>query len=125
MVNKSAKLFRLVIYTSSGSAYANTIIEHIDRHNLIHERLYRKDLVKKDDKLFKDLTKLSKDMSRTLIVDSKADTCLQTENHVKIGTFLGDANDGELKRLYMYFKDKVSEMQHNVDLRSLTSEFNN
>lgn len=125
MFKKSAKLFRLVIYTASGSAYANTIIEHIDRHNLIHERLYRKDLVKRDDRLFKDLTKLSRDLGRAVIVDSKADTCLQGENHIKISTFFGDKNDGELKRLMTFFKDKVSEMQHNVDLRSLALEFNN
>ena len=117
-------MFRLVIYTSSADIYANTVIEHIDRYNMIHERLYRKDLIKVDDKTIKDLTKLNKDMSRVLLVDSKTDGCLQSDNLIRIKPFFGNQDDAELKQLYMLFKDKISEIEHNIDLRSLAKEFN-
>lgn len=112
-----------MIYTASGSIYANTVIEHIDRYNLIHEKLYRRDLVKNNDRLVKDLTKFSKDMDRVLLVDSRPDSCLQQDNQIRISPYFGDSNDNELKRLSTFFKDKVSEMQHNVDLRTITQDF--
>ena len=111
------------MYTASGSSYANTVIEHIDRHNFIHERLYRKDNIKQGERLYKDLSKLSKDLSRALLIDSRADTCLQSVNQLRIKPYTGDASDNELKRLTSFFKDKVSEMQHNVDLRTLPADF--
>lgn len=116
-------MFRLVVYTASGSAYANTVIEAIDRHNLIHERLYRKDNVKVEEKLCKDLGKLSKHMDRALLIDSRAETCLQVENQLKIKSFYGDAKDTELRKLADFFKDKVSEIQHNIDLRELPDQY--
>ena len=90
---------------------------------MIHERLYRKDNVKRDDRLYKDLTRFSRHIDRALLVDSRADTCLQVENQLKISAFYGDSADIELKRLATFFKDRVSDLQHNVDLRTLPDEY--
>lgn len=124
LVKKAGKLFRLVLYTASGPAYADSIMEYVDPSNLIYERLYRKDLVKKNNKLEKDLSKFSSDMSRVLILDSKPDGVDPVENHLIIKPFVGhDPSDTELKKLIDFFKDRISEQQHNVDLREIINEF--
>lgn len=119
-VNKTSKLFRLAVFTASGPVYADKIIEHIDQYNLVYQRLYRKDMSKKGDKLIKDLTRFSNDMSRVIIVDSKVDGVYPIDNHFVIQSYNKfDPNDDELKKLAGFFRNRVSDQQHNVDLRDI------
>ena len=90
---------------------------------MINERLYRKDLVKKHDKMVKDLTKLNQDLSRVLLVDNRSDICLQTENQINIPHYNGRQDDNSLKGLADFFKDRISEIEHNIDLRSIARNF--
>jgi CTD small phosphatase-like protein 2 len=90
-----------VIFTASLPEYADYILNKLDPHNtLIGSRLYRYHTFIDKDAYIKDLKKLGRDLSKTLIVDNVAENFrLQPENGIFIKTWTGDPKDTVLMEL--------------------------
>jgi CTD small phosphatase-like protein 2 len=71
--------------------------------------LYRRHTIPTKNSYIKDLSKLGRDLNRTLIVDNvKENFCLQPENGLHISNFLGDEKDNELRKLSKDLKSNIN-----------------
>ena len=90
----------IFIFTSSQYSYAEEIIKLIDKNKIISKIYSRKDCSFYNDIFYKDLNKIKKDLSRTIIVDNFPEAyLLQHFNGLPIPPFMGDPNDNELLKL--------------------------
>ena len=80
--------------------YANTVLDTIDKKEVISRRLYRDSCTKTGDGLAKDLSKHFGDIRRVIIVDnSSLAISLQPENAIHCSDFRSDPNDRELEKI--------------------------
>ena len=98
--------------------------EAIDPHNMISERLYRKDIQKTANSLIHEIKSISSQPSSFILVDHKNNELVCKENYIQINPFLkGCEVNEELKDLTKHFKDRISEIQNNIDMRDVASQF--
>ena len=62
--------FEIVIFTAAVKDYADWILDRLDSNKLISHRLYRCSTTEQNGVFLKDLSKLGRDLSRTLIIDN-------------------------------------------------------
>ena len=95
------KIFEIVIFTAATKDYADSILNVIDPKNkFINHRLYRSHTIIYNFTFVKDLSKIGRDLNRTLIVDNLADNFkLQPNNGIQIGTWTDDMKDTQLNDL--------------------------
>jgi len=73
-LEKVSNFYEVVIFTAGTQDYADEILDSIDpAHSLIKYRLYRQHTSLHNDVSVKDLSKIGRDMKRTLIVDNIRD----------------------------------------------------
>ena len=92
--------YEIIIFTSSQYSYAEEIIKIIDKDKLISKIYSRKDCSFYNDVFYKDLNKINKDLSQTIIIDNYPECyLLQHFNGLPIPSFTGNKNDNELLKL--------------------------
>ena len=92
--------YDIIIFTSSQYSYAEEIIKIIDKDKLISKIYSRKDCSFYNDVFYKDLNKIKKDLSQTIIIDNYPECyLLQHFNGLPIPSFTGNKNDNELLKL--------------------------
>jgi RNA polymerase II subunit A small phosphatase-like protein len=70
-LEKMAKLFEVVIFTASLSAYANPLIDQLDINRSVSHRLFREHCTSVNGMFIKDMKKLGRDLKDVIIVDVK------------------------------------------------------
>lgn len=96
-LDKVFDLFEIVFYTSSVEGYANNIIDYIDPEKRASGRLFRDSWIYKEDYYIKDLSRLGRDLSSTIILDnSPTSYWLNVQNAIPIKTWFNDEDDHEL-----------------------------
>ncbi|CAG8494752.1 9904_t:CDS:10 [Acaulospora colombiana] len=89
-----SNLFEVVIFTSQPSYVADQILAKLDPLAMVPLRLYRESTRYVDGKIVKDISKLNRDLSKVIIMDSNPDAySLQPENAIAIPPWKGDPND--------------------------------
>ena len=102
-----SEYFEIIIFTVAKQDYADIVIDGVDSSRKVSGRLYRNHTVRLGDRYVKDLSKLGRDLMKTLIVDNCADNfCLQPKNGLRIKDFEGDPEDNELE----YLKEDLIEL---------------
>lgn len=108
--------YEIIVFTSGTKDYADTILDIIEKKKnkkYFSGRLYREHTTQIDNKYVKDLSKLGRDLSKTLIVDNLPHCFkLQRENGILIKSFFTDnKNDKalfELQRILInIYYDKI------------------
>ena len=110
------KYYELVIFTAATEDYANPIINAIEKdEKFFDHRLYRIHTTIVDNDFVKDLSKLGRDLNRTIIVDNmKQNYKNQPDNGITIRPFWGkDVEDTALVDLLDILK-KIAENDMNV-----------
>ena len=110
------KYYELIIFTAATEDYANPIINAIEKDEKFFEhRLYRMHTTIIDNDFVKDLSKLGRDLNRTIIVDNmKQNYKNQPDNGITIRPFWGkDVEDTALVDLLDILK-KIAENNMNV-----------
>jgi RNA polymerase II subunit A small phosphatase-like protein len=94
---RMAELYEIVIYTASMSKYANPLLDKLDKANVSAWRLFREACTRLSSGYVKDLSRLGRDLKRTIIIDNSP-VCysLQPDNAIPIQTWKDDINDREL-----------------------------
>ena len=91
--------YEIIVFTSGTREYADMVldvIEHKKQKKYFTGRLYREHTTKIGKKYIKDLSKLGRELSRTLIVDNLPQSFkFQHENGILISSFYADENDKE------------------------------
>jgi CTD small phosphatase-like protein 2 len=68
-----AKYFEVVIFTAGTEEYADWALSFLENVNCISHRLYRQHAVPMGTYYVKDLSRIGRDLSKTLIVDNIAE----------------------------------------------------
>ena len=101
--------YEIVIFTASIKEYADTILNLIDENKKwISHRLYRPHTTVLKSTYLKDISKLGRDLSKTIIIDNACDNFqLQSDNGIFIKTWIDDKDDKTLYNLIPVLKEIV------------------
>ncbi|KAK4538185.1 hypothetical protein CDCA_CDCA16G4210 [Cyanidium caldarium] len=101
-----AQFYEVVVFTSALPGYADPILDKMDPNGYIAHRLYRHETKYRDGLHVKDLSKLNRDLRRTIIIDNDPRLfALQPDNGVAVSEWRGDdADDTELLRLATFLE---------------------
>ena len=103
-------LYEIVTFTAGTKDYADNILNILDiDNNIIKYRLYRQHTTILGCSVYKDLSKLGRDLSKVIIIDNlKENFKMQPNNGIFIKTWTNDINDVQFKDLLKILKDIVS-----------------
>lgn len=89
--------YEIVIFTAGMKDYADFILDRLDSGSWVSHRLYRESCDPLGSIFRKDLSKLGRDLSKTLIVDNSAENFqLQPDNGIYIKSWYDDPEDKAL-----------------------------
>ena len=110
-LEEMAEKFEIVIFTAALKNYADSILDILDPNKkLIKYRLYRQHVSLTGMAFCKDLSKIGRDLGRTIIVDNLEENFkLQPNNGIHIWTWLDDMKDTQLDDLGKILKDLVAK----------------
>eukprot|EP01138_Halocafeteria_seosinensis_P002991 gb/GECG01003055.1/.p1 GENE.gb/GECG01003055.1/~~gb/GECG01003055.1/.p1 ORF type:complete len:439 (+),score=47.74 gb/GECG01003055.1/:1-1317(+) len=95
-----AQKYEIGIFTASQKEYAEKVVERLNADGTIQWTLYRESCTLYRGQRVKDLNRLPRQLSRTIIVDDRDTSFLfQPENGIECLPFYGNAEDVELKSL--------------------------
>lgn len=101
--------FELVIFTAASQNYADACIDMVDPDRLISHRLYRQHALSWGPVFVKDLSRIGRDLSRTLIIDNiQENFMLQPRNGIYIYTWIDDPNDTALSDLVPVLRELIT-----------------
>ena len=108
-LNEINKYYEIITFTAGTKEYADNILNLLDINNkFIKYRLYRQHTTIIGCSIFKDLTKLGRDLNRIIIIDNLKDNFkLQPNNGLFIKTWTSDINDKQFYDLERILKDIV------------------
>jgi Dullard-like phosphatase family protein len=103
-------IYEIVTFTAGTKDYADNILNILDiDNNIIKYRLYRQHTTILGCSVYKDLSKLGRDLSKVIIIDNlKENFKMQPNNGIFIKTWTNDINDVQFKDLLKILKDIVS-----------------
>ncbi|EMR63281.1 putative mitochondrial import inner membrane translocase subunit tim-50 protein [Eutypa lata UCREL1] len=117
-----SQYYELVLFTSVPYAMGEPLIRKLDPFRFIVWPLFREATKYKDGEIVKDLSYLNRDLSRVIIVDSKATHVQnQPENAIILPPWKGDPKDTELVSL-IPFLEYIHTMQYK-DVRQVLKSF--
>lgn len=99
-LKKMSNYYEIIVFTAAMQDYADYILDRMDTTNCISHRLYRKHTNLQNNVYHKDLSRIGRNLSRTIIVDNNAENFqLQPDNGIYIKSWYDDPKDTALKRL--------------------------
>ena len=116
------EFYEIIIFTSGTKEYADTILNAIDKkgnNKYFDARLYRDHNIEIGQKYYKDLTKIGRDLSRTIIVDN-FNYCfkLQKENGILISSFYGENKEDkaliELQKILIKIYNEKCDVRKSI-----------
>ena len=113
-LNELNDLYEIITFTAGTKEYADMILNQLDiNNNIFKYRLYRQHITISELNIFKDLDKIGRDLSKTIIIDNLKDNFkMHPNNGIFIKTWTSDINDIQLRDLKKILKDIV---KYNVD----------
>ncbi len=117
-------LYEIVTFTAGTKDYADNILNILDiDNNIIKYRLYRQHTTILGCSVYKDLSKLGRDLSKVIIIDNlKENFKMQPNNGIFIKTWTNDINDVQFKDLLKILKD-IANLNVN-DVRPIIQKMN-
>ena len=119
------EFYEIIIFTVGTREYANVILDLIEKKNntkYFDGRLYREHSTKIGNKYIKDLSKIGRDLSKTLIVDNNPHSFkFQHENGILISSYFGEKNND--KALIELQKILIKIYKEKADVRASISKY--
>jgi len=108
-LNAVSEYYELVIFTAALKDYADYVLDRLDTDGIISYRLYRQHTNLCGNVYQKDLSRLGRDLSKTLIVDNNAENFqLQPDNGIYIKSWYDDPDDSALLHLAPLLIGRIS-----------------
>ena len=99
-LQEMSEIYEVVIFTAAMQDYADWVLDQLDKNSWITHRLYRQHTSIENGVFIKDLSKLGRDLNKTIIVDNVAENFQkQPENGILIKSWYDDPNDDALFEL--------------------------
>jgi len=109
--------YEIVIFTAATQDYADWVIGQIDPDGLIHYRLYRQHALPWGPLFAKDLSRLGRDLERTLIIDNVQENFMLHPQHgIFISTWYDDPQDTALSDLTPLLEELITTRARVPDL---------
>lgn len=106
-LKEMSKYYELVIFTAGLQDYADFILDKLDTKGWLSHRLYRRHCYFQNNVYQKDLSRLGRELSKTMIVDNNAENFqLQPDNGIYIKSWYDDPDDKALLELAPILKGK-------------------
>jgi CTD small phosphatase-like protein 2 len=103
-----SKYYEVVIFTAALQDYADWALDQIDTGKWITHRLYRQHTMPSGTVFLKDLSRLGRDLTKTIIADNVAENfSLQNDNGIFVKTWFDDPNDVMLESLAPLLREIV------------------
>ena len=117
-------IYEIVTFTAGTKEYADNILNILDiDNNIIKYRLYRQHTTILGCSIYKDLSKIGRDLSRVIIIDNlKENFKMQPNNGIFIKTWTNDINDMQFKDILKILKDIVA--YNVIDVRPILQKMN-
>lgn len=107
-LEQCAKYYEIIIFTAAQQEYADWILDRLDTKKTITHRLYRQHTDLRNNTNIKDLSKIGRPLSKTIIIDNIAENFqLQTDNGIFIKSWYDDKDDTALTELFPLLKEIV------------------
>ncbi|KAI0203580.1 NIF-domain-containing protein [Astrocystis sublimbata] len=117
-----SQYYELVLFTSVPMAMGDPLMRKLDPFQIVVWPLYREATKYKDGEIVKDLSYLNRDLSKVIIIDSKASHVQnQPENAIILPPWKGDKNDKDLVSL-IPFLEYIFAMEYK-DTREVLKSF--
>lgn len=88
--------------------YAAPVVDEMEKVSVFEHRLFRDSTINIQGIYVKDLSRLNRDLSRTIIIDNSPESyLLQPENAIPIRPFFGDKGDRELLDILHFLNGSV------------------
>lgn len=121
-LDEMGKYYEIVVFTAALQDYADWILNRLDTNNSVNYRLYRQHTYSQANYHIKDLSKLGRDLSKSIIVDNIPENFqLQPENGIYIKSWFKDPEDNALMELMPLLKEIV--VKQVPDVRSALQKF--
>jgi CTD small phosphatase-like protein 2 len=92
--------YEIVIFTAALQDYADWVLDHLDSSQFITYRLYRQHAIPDGNVYLKDLSRIGRNIAKTIIVDNVAENFqLQPDNGILIRSWFDDMSDTALEEL--------------------------
>ena len=123
-LNELSKYYEIVTFTAGTKEYADNILNMLDLNdNIFKYRLYRQHITIIGCNVFKNLSKLGRDLSKVIIIDNVKDNFkMQQNNGLVIKTWTSDINDNQFYYLTSLLKD-IALLEVN-DVRPIIKKIN-
>jgi Dullard-like phosphatase family protein len=103
------KLYEVVLFTASLSKYADPVTDLLDPARVCRHRLFREHCVFHRGSYVKDLSRIGRDLSQTIIVDNSPMSYLfHPGNAVPCRSWFDDRSDTELLELIPFFENMAT-----------------
>ncbi|KAL2756714.1 hypothetical protein ACRALDRAFT_2041333 [Sodiomyces alcalophilus JCM 7366] len=117
-----SQYYELVLFTTVPFAMGEPLMRKLDPYRLITWPLFREATKYKDGEVIKDLSYLNRDLSKVIIIDTKAEHVRDhPENAIILDKWKGDPKDKELPSL-IPFLEYIHTMQYG-DVRKVLKSF--
>ena len=119
-----SKLFNIIVFTASIPEYANPLLDRLDRHKVICNRLFREDCCESNGLYVKDLKVIGKNLKDLIIIDNNPISySVNKENGIPIKTWHYDKGDIELEKLipFLTFLSSVDDVRRVINFSSSIS----
>ena len=123
-LNELNEIYEIITFTAGTKEYADNILNILDIDNkIIKYRLYRQHTTILGCSIYKDLSKIGRDLSRVIIIDNLRENFrMQPNNGILIKTWTNDINDVQFKDILKILKDIVTYDIH--DVRTIIQKMN-
>ena len=123
-LNELNDIYEIITFTAGTKEYADNILNILDiDNNIIKYRLYRQHTTILGCSIYKDLSKIGRDLSRVIIIDNLRENFrMQPNNGILIKTWTNDINDVQFKDILKILKDIVTYDVH--DVRTIIQKMN-
>ncbi|KAJ2076682.1 hypothetical protein H4R24_005562 [Coemansia sp. RSA 988] len=105
-ISVMGQYYEVVVFTASLSMYADPVLDLLDKKKVMHHRLFRESCNLYNGNYVKDLSRLGRDITQSIIIDnSPASYAFHPNNAIGISTWLNDQMDTELRDLIPFLID--------------------
>lgn len=113
ILKKLSSHCEVIIFTAAQKEYADWILDKLDQDNAISHRFYRENCLMTHNCHIKDISRLNRDLSKTLIIDNFPENfSLQKRNGICIRSWYGDSED---KALFLLEEILLDIVKHDID----------
>ena len=110
-LRECSKYYEIVIFTAAVPEYADWIIDRVDTEGHVVHRLYRHHTVSNDKVAIKDITRLGRDLSKTIIIDNLEEnfSLISPNNGITVESWFDDMSDNTLGLLTPFLTSIVKQ----------------